>query len=102
MLPSAMTWDATCTPWVPVYDIYLPRICICVNLPLYAVQLVLILGRIVAVRLSLLAHSQEKKIMSARDVLAVRYLDCGSQCPFAKSSWRHCWHELILKAALMI
>lgn len=82
MLPSAMTWDATCTPWVPVYDIYLPRICICVNLPLYAVQLVLILGRIVAVRLSLLAHSQEKKkLMSARDVLAVRYLDLWKSMP---------------------
>jgi hypothetical protein len=38
MLPSAMTWDATCTHWVPVYDRYLPRICICVNLPLYAVH----------------------------------------------------------------
>jgi len=61
MLPSAMTLDATSTPWVPAYDRHLPHICICVHLSLSAVQLVLILGEIVAVRLSMLLTA--KKIL---------------------------------------
>jgi hypothetical protein len=62
MLPSVMTWDATSTPWVPAYDRHLPHICICVHLSLYAVQLVLILGKIVAVRVRLSMLLTAKKI----------------------------------------